>query len=1677
MSIIIQNLTNIKNYKRMSESSLAGGYDDFDTIDISLSESSEQRITNQEIMTTPAAESNENLVKLQLKIDRAIEFMVSNRSLVDTTIISDSRLFFTQLIVNFEDTCWILTVNKENNRLTQSEIQKKVETFRMKTDSRINRLSKLQKDLIQSEYPKFKSIFDGEAEDNASEPEITPAIEVNEDLARLQVKMDTAIELGARYIKIKGKSAMGEGCDIGFCYKQHVFFSERSISGVSQSEQALSKINSDLITDTIKKWNSLPPDQQAFIMEQFPRYQAAIELERSRLEKLEISRPNEGGPVFDLRVHKDFLESASESRKLLDSGASEGLVAEVMRGYFDFYLNYFPTNQPDMIQRYEVINDIKSANSANNFVVGCVYFACDKGLDNVTIPQLSKYIANYDNNRPRSGKYSEKVKEDKFFQNVIGESYIRTYLSSEEKAALAAQENTQTLDKSNEPTPFAREILDTQFPELTEEQKIGIWEKYPNLIKKSGSNKGLARLLSTVQGDESIQPNVPNIPESVMAKPENNLEDAHVPTIETNEKLLQLQVKINRAIEFLRDNLSIVKNASDYVEIDFRLLFKQLIVDEKNTEILLRDYLAKETDREVHRNIKKVLNAKTKAFTIKLSEPEKDLIESEYPKFKSIFDGEVVAEDAQPKATDISETFAAKPERNPDVINLRDYAEDFEKIKANNYLGNDDALIISALDFYNNRMPNSLKLYPVLDRFQNSDAQVSLITHAAKTYFEHKKSYEVLEYDLKTFIENFETNRNPNNLSLQEKLYVDGLYKKYLGDSYFSISELEAIDTHTIINSFIEVNFGQYSEEQKQLAEIIADKYIDYIKSGNPKKNKLAVAKILDELKNLDAAPINTEILTDESIPDTLDVDPIVESVNPPTQIEPAQSTSEAQPLVLEPNLESVTYENTELEGNIEVTDSYVEVVCDECAQDLRRFGITRPEIYVCFALYPEEMTDWIIEISKEKSDENYEKLKNLVSDAKKTFASLPDIQRQLIEGYYLDTTTSTTFEIDLEGFSSTVEEIEEIDLEQKEVSIIEQQQPNIFEILTRVELIKDLELRITRAFDFMDQNMDLINQYCQLMNTTPQMFYLGLIYFYENFNNNDHIESLVKKSGTELRFVSNFFGTTDYSQKIIILQAFIDRFKVYENLEFVDSIPELNLTPVDEVIQVENPILETVSELPDTNPDSEKNDSLGIDSPDEQSDEQKLINEINDTPDDIWEDRLESFGEAEVDRTRRQIEDFIDNNSEFKLVQSIEITDLKLKLAVMILLIGNRLKEISEMDAEQQEREMIKELNKSSDFIRKNPKLINRFRQRYAEILGEDYFGSEITSQYITQVIVNEKFGDITNDEKITKPKKSKRKKLLDEEDSESDDLAAQERKITHSEYLQSIINHLVESGTKAEQKTYQDGANVFVTDGLAIILQPSGVLEFIFKPEFESKEIETLIELFRANQNTQSKEKKQSMEEFCFIEGVKYTNIKHKGDWLTRQQELITETYDYNGWNISPVREYPKNDLLKLREIFSFVDISALCNTVNSYETYSAVDFKSSQIYFDLDKVIVFKGQIDGNTESKLDIAKIIAGKINSESPEDLEFLANPLVVDYIQSSINLFDFVLELNNFAETDQAFSYQDPLIRAKINVYIGQFKAPNKYQSEREIYKEVSKKSLSNVQNVTLGLLNKEISN
>lgn len=471
-------------------------------------------------------------------------------------------------------------------------------------------------------------------------------------------------------------------------------------------------------------------------------------------------------------------------------------------------------------------------------------------------------------------------------------------------------------------------------------------------------------------------------------------------------------------------------------------------------------------------------------------------------------------------------------------------------------------------------------------------------------------------------------------------------------------------------------------------------------------------------------------------------------------------------------------------------------------------------------------------------------------------------------------------------------------------------------------------------------------------------------------------------------------------------------------------------------------------------------------------------------TPKDLLNQRLEEIEDEDIFNNALEVEEYMGFLA-LELSQFTEVTDAKFKLALILLMYSGDLKNIAETEYVQRQRELIILFNRASREINKNPTWRQSIRGRYLMALGIDPFGNPSQeSLYIAQEFQDGGFTNYNSKDGNQRQKKYKSKPQVQLEGGDSlETTPIAEGQSTHQDYLKSIIEHIVKNKIIADQIILEDGTSIFVANELALILRIGGKLEIMYKTAETLSDMKTFVELFKENQKYKDEAMRQNLQEFCFRNQIKMTSVEHRGEWLEKQEILIQCPSSYIGWNVNQVRDYPIEDVGELLGYFDIMELSALCNTVFTYDKYSKLNFdlqeseKKSEIikakFYEFYDVITFKHQIDANASSKLGIGKTIANTIGSTLSRDIEFVKNPMVQDYIDCSIALFDFVLKLHYFIETNK--NYYDELpseVKKKINVYLGQFKSLSKFKSERIIYQKISKRTLLSAQHIVLGLIN-----
>jgi hypothetical protein len=429
-----------------------------------------------------------------------------------------------------------------------------------------------------------------------------------------------------------------------------------------------------------------------------------------------------------------------------------------------------------------------------------------------------------------------------------------------------------------------------------------------------------------------------------------------------------------------------------------------------------------------------------------------------------------------------------------------------------------------------------------------------------------------------------------------------------------------------------------------------------------------------------------------------------------------------------------------------------------------------------------------------------------------------------------------------------------------------------------------------------------------------------------------------------------------------------------------------------------------------------------------------------------------------------------------------------KFKLFWLAAHYADRLKEINAMQEDEREREIVKLLNKINKEIVENPEQVQRVIRRIKVINGEDYLGNELVVSKITEVIIDEDFGNETPENTSEKRVKRGKKKASSTPAPLYETLLPNGELAGTMHYITTVAEQINAAGMTAECQIFNNGGYVFIADGLIVIAQEQKDTQILYNPNYETEELKLLVEQFRSNNQTDSK----SIKEYCFYKGFKYAEIGHKnitvegntvtdGLWKLKQQDFIEEPYENaRKWDINPTKHYDEFIFEQLTPIFEFDELSALCNTIKTYEGLSGFhisidtpeEIQKLQILLDG----LFKKNIDANSGSKLQAPKTIDLEFSKPEGQQNPFVDNELIKDYVKSINILFDFVYQLSDFCKVNPctlATLQKDNELHAvlkRASSYVAQFKAIDKLKSERGVYLNTVKGTLTDVQNEVIGM-------
>jgi hypothetical protein len=282
---------------------------------------------------------------------------------------------------------------------------------------------------------------------------------------------------------------------------------------------------------------------------------------------------------------------------------------------------------------------------------------------------------------------------------------------------------------------------------------------------------------------------------------------------------------------------------------------------------------------------------------------------------------------------------------------------------------------------------------------------------------------------------------------------------------------------------------------------------------------------------------------------------------------------------------------------------------------------------------------------------------------------------------------------------------------------------------------------------------------------------------------------------------------------------------------------------------------------------------------------------------------------------------------------------------------------------------------------------------------------------------------------------------------------------------YVRSVVDNLISSNIQAERISFEDDYFAFVTDGMFVLVKEDTAVEIVWDPELDSVQMKVMLEEHRKEKNS------YNLPQFCFLHNLKYTKIVHRNtkdednnlitNWITRQQQAITNPQDYVGWNVDRSREYDPKDVQQLVELgFDVEQISTLYSSINTYESFDQFEIYGLPTNLvDLDAV-AFNSYINSLynlTEKSFKKNQIASSSGKQETPEKIAVVlesnfdaikSNPIFIDYITGFKSFLDkariLKLQLSSLPKVEL-----DKEKINRINLFLGNVLSENKYKIDK----------------------------
>jgi hypothetical protein len=424
---------------------------------------------------------------------------------------------------------------------------------------------------------------------------------------------------------------------------------------------------------------------------------------------------------------------------------------------------------------------------------------------------------------------------------------------------------------------------------------------------------------------------------------------------------------------------------------------------------------------------------------------------------------------------------------------------------------------------------------------------------------------------------------------------------------------------------------------------------------------------------------------------------------------------------------------------------------------------------------------------------------------------------------------------------------------------------------------------------------------------------------------------------------------------------------------------------------------------------------------------ERKLIDGINDIPEDEWQDTVSSAQE-------------ISDDGEFEV--DLSGVDLVLQLIAASVIFKKRYQELVELkrnsgvtdEYRNKRQELIDDVGDVSNETRT---IIYRRRIKF----GSNNEIEEGSTNYKVTDLQKRLWGSKTASEQTQTGNKSKQPKNSTLHINA--DGKVETTKDT-SEYFNFLENLVINLDIKAERLNFlEDNASVFATDkGLAVIVEANKPLQVIYDPTLNIAFYKFLFE-----DSFAGKINSQQLQEYCYFKNFKYL-VKHLKDstdkngnstdevWKSRIQELIKEPENFIEWSINlDKNDYDPVTIVELRKNgLSFEQITSLYQLMQDYRSQSAIELPIEDGKFkvktldELSKNLKFKGESESKNEQK----NIALGKIIEALERNSDLITNPFVSDYLESLIGWFDFIDRLSPY--------YDKYIVRISNSPGLGEFK-------------------------------------